>query len=299
MISLKCKNCGGEMSVDLKGEVYCPYCGSKTHFSDAELKDYKALRSNMLSYLRNMADAKANKADETSLWMFQDSVTLFSKDDTEIRINYLCYSKEDGVECYVARENVVYVFDKSEVHRASAMTDGIGKLKYPSADMKGLSNYFPKMVSRIELSDGRLLVAYSKPENVYPLYAFGNMKAEHVAWIVSRLENFCCLFEYSEIVHGGLSLESVFINPKTHEAYLYGGWWKAHEKISDRDTKDLKDLRTVATKLIGEYFETSPVEFKKFLSGAPSEDAYTDFSKWDEVIEKGFGGHKFVKFTNN
>ena len=36
--------------------------------------------------------------------------------------------------------------------------------------------------------------------------------------------------------------------------------------------------------------------FIKFISEKPASDAYLDFEKWDAVIEKGFGGHKFIKF---
>ena len=63
MINLKCRNCAGEMSVDLKGELICPYCGSKVQLSDKELEDYKTMRLNMLHFLRAEADYSKDKED--------------------------------------------------------------------------------------------------------------------------------------------------------------------------------------------------------------------------------------------
>ena len=51
------------MSVDLKGELICPYCGSKVQLSDKELEDYKTMRLNMLHFLRAEADYSKDKED--------------------------------------------------------------------------------------------------------------------------------------------------------------------------------------------------------------------------------------------
>ncbi len=299
MISLKCKNCGGEMSIDLKGELFCPYCGTKQHFSDEEFRGYKNFRQNMLNYLRASVDIAADRADDLFLWSFQENVVYYSDTNTRVSIDYLFYFKEDNVDTYVAKDSVIFVFDKKDRDKANRAFSSINMLKYPSADLKGLSKYFPTVKARVNLKDGGFLVAVAKPENVYPLFAFGSLKPEHVAWIVSRLENICCVFEFSQVVQNGISVNSVFINSRTHEAYLYGGWWNAYRKTSMYDQKDLYALRKVARQVVGEYKDISPAEFVRFISSHPAADAYSDFSLWDEVIEKGFGGHKFTKFSTN
>lgn len=294
MICMKCKTCGGEMSVDLKGELLCPYCGTKTHFSDAEFSEYKNFRRNMLNYLRAAADTKADKADDSAMWSFCENVVFESETGSQISIDYLFYYIEDRVETYVARESIVFVFGKEDRAKADAFLRQTGMLQYPSADLKGLAKYFPMVKSRIDLKGGGLLLAIAKPENAYPLFAFGNLKAEHAAWIVSRLENICCVLAYSNMVHKGMSINSVFINPRTHEAFLYGGWWNACSEIKAADKTDLIALRKIAGQLLGA--NSAPAEFRQFLSGRPAGDAYGDFALWDKVIEKGFGGHKFTKF---
>lgn len=296
MITLKCRNCGGEMSVDIRGELGCPYCGSLAHFSDGDLAEYKEFRLNMLNFLRASADARSNEADGTFLWEYHKTEHFVAKNGSDISVNYLFYANDDGVDTFVAKDSVVMIFKRTDSLKINKMLSEINNVEYPSADLKNLRQYFPTVKSKIELKDGGMLLAIAKPENVYPLYAFGNIGPKHAAWIVSRMENFCCVFEFSDMVHNGISTDSVYINPKTHEAYLYGGWWKAESKGGRVNVTDLLAVRKVADKLLGPYKNEAPELFRKFIAGRPAEVAYDDFAIWDEVIEKGFGGHNFTKF---
>lgn len=296
MISLKCPNCGAEMSIDLKGELYCPYCQYKGHFSDSELKEYREFRMNMLKYLKAAADENSAKADDELFLKYYDSVRFLSADGSRIEIDYQFYYEEDNVLTYITPTSVVFVFDKNDKNKYDSYQEGIKLLKYPSADLKDLSKCFPSVKFQADLEDGRYLLAVAKDENVYPLFAFGSIAPVHAAWIVSRMENMACVFEYSGIVHEGMSINSIFINPRTHQAFLYGGWWKARRKYNMMDKKDLYDIRKVAGQVMGELKDDAPKEFINFIKDKPENDAYSDFGLWDKVIEKGFGGHKFVKF---
>lgn len=283
------------MSIDLKGELACPYCGTKVHLSDREYDEYKKFRLNMLHYLRSAADEKADAADGTFIWDQGVTVRFRADDGSDVDVKYLFHSETDGIEMFVARESVIYVFPATKLSYIEKMQEQVGRLSYPPAAIKDLGKSFPLVKARIKLSDGRVLLAVSKPENAYPLFAFGRLEYEHVAWIISRMENICCVLEYSEIAHNGLSLESLFINPKTHEAFLYGNWWMA-EKKSSLNKGDLEAVRKIAKQLLGGSVSGIPEKFAAFVEGRPSADAYQDFSKWDEVIETALGGHKFVKF---
>ena len=44
MISFKCANCAGEMTVSHTGELVCPYCGAKHNLSDKELERLENFR---------------------------------------------------------------------------------------------------------------------------------------------------------------------------------------------------------------------------------------------------------------
>ncbi len=293
MINFKCRSCGAEMSVSRTGDLCCSYCGSKSVFTDSELREYKEFRYRMLSYLSTISD-HADPAETDRIWRNAETEALTLSDGRPLRIAYLFKGMQDGVTVYTARRNVLFVFPKEEnagSERFSAMT---GMLSYPSADIKKLSQFFPVIVGRFELDDGRVLLSVSKEEELYPLSAFGSLPPEHTAWVVSRLENICCVLAYSGLSHRGIDPESVFINARTHQAYLLGGWW--HASVRDGgDRQDLLELRAVARRTVGIQYEEAPAEFRRFITDPPAENAFDDFSLWDQVIETGFHGRVYRK----
>lgn len=297
MLSVKCQNCAAELSIDSQGELYCPYCGSKVFLSDLDIEGYKKFRLNMLKLFASNSDAKADAAEEGA-WLNNERVSFESVDGNLINVDYTFTNEERGAKTYVTKDNVIIVFDSEHKHYLTRMKESLSRIDYPSAALKDLSKCFPRIKAEFQLKDGGVLVVNSKPGNAYPLYAFGNLGPKHVAWIVSRMENFCCVFEYNDMVHGGIDFNSVYINPRTHEAFLYGGWWNSHIKREGENT-DLRDLRKVADKVLGRYRDESPQMFIDFLKSSPKFDAYEDFEYWDSVIEKGFGGHKFTRFDEN
>ena len=54
-------------------------------------------------------------------------------------------------------------------------------------------------------------------------------------------------------------------------------------------------LRAAAKRVTGMSYDSAPAEFKRFVEGAPAEDAYEDFRLWDRVIDEGFKGRRFRK----
>ncbi len=295
MITYKCKNCGGEMSVNASGDLYCPFCGSKSNFSDKELENYKAFRLHMLSYLEALAKDKTDESATRKLWDYSESRTFKSSAGEDITVMYLFRAEDDGVEMLMARDSIIYVFSVINKHKAESFLSAVARITYPAADVKNLSRYIPSLKARIELDNGGLLLALNKSENMYPLGAFDSFEYEHAAWLLSRLENLACLFEYNKLIHGGVKFESVFVNPLTHEAAVYGGWWNA--EYGKYANSDLSDIRKVILKTLGRHKETTPKAFVDFLEHAPKSDAYDDFAAWDKVIEESLGGHKFKKFT--
>ena len=293
MITFKCPSCGGEMSVSVSGDLQCSYCRRKTVFTDKDLREYKDYRYRMLSYLSTISN-RADSAETEKIWQNAEVQTFRIDDGRPLTIRYLFVGELDGIVIYTARKNVIFVFPPDMSTRADSFIKVVNSLSYPSADIKGLAKYFPAVSGRFLLDDGRTILSVSKDEEFFPLAAFGSLPAVHAAWIVSRLENLCCVLAYSGIYHAGISLESVFINARTHEACLLGGWWNS-SLCSGGSQKDLVDLRALAKRLTGSDFESSPEEFRKFIDSPPAEDAFDDFVRWDEVIKTGFGGRKFVR----
>ena len=298
MLSLKCKNCGGEMVVDGSGSLACGYCGSKYSFHDRELEGYRNFRLQMLQYLRGVHDQKLNgESHEDLLWANAETICYCTRDEKEITLRYL-YSHDDGVaQSYLTRSSAVFVFQESS--KADQMLEGIRKLSYPPADVKGLQECFPRLNGRYDLKDGGVLLAFDRPENLFPLSMFGSLSPEHVAWIISRMENICCVLCYSDLIHAGISEESIWINPFNHHAVLMGKWYLAREMsgagFGVKRDQDLVDLRKTADRVLGMNKENAPKELSEFINKWPAEDAYADFADWDQVIEKGFGGRRFAQ----
>lgn len=311
MLSVKCRSCGGEMAVDSSGGLYCGYCGAKYEFSDRDLTEYRAFRGKMLEYLRAIHDRKTDGAgQEDELWKNAETVTFKAKDGSNITVRYLYEQEDEGIRSYLTRKSALYVFPEGKSALAEQTLRNIRSLEFPPADVKGLSDAFPKLSGRYELADGGVLLAFERQDNLFPLAMFGSLRPEHVAWVISRMENICCVLQYSSLVHGAISEESLWINPISHHAVLMGHWWDAQSINAaagtlkgavqsllgvDSAKKDLKDLRKTANRVLGMKREDAPQALTEFLAGSPAADAFADFEVWDQVIEKGFGGRRFAK----
>lgn len=305
MISFKCKNCAGEMSVDSQGMLFCEYCGSKVALTDKDLQEYRTFRLRVLNYLRGLHDKETEEgAALENIWSGAETAYLKTADGTDVKIRYIYSQALAETTYYVARQSVIFLFNRKQAHNADLYESKIAMIEYPAADMKGLDRSFPRVTGRYAMENGGVMITVERRENVFPLGMFGGLDPVHAAWIVSRLENICCVLEYSQLIHGGINANSVFIDPFSHEAVLYGGWWLAREKKRQPlVNEDLLAIRKTAEYVMGVNKEKMPKQFENFLKELPTKDAYIDFENWDKVIEEGFGGRRFVKMdvtgTNN
>ena len=295
MVNFKCANCAGEMAVSRIGDLKCPYCGSRQFFNDHELQEYKMFRKRILEYLSAAADDESAEGYLECLWSDYETEVLTDKNGTDITIQYIYKSIEEGISMYAARRNVIYIFPKDKSQMADMAVRQLSEVTFPQADMKGLRRSFPDFAGKYELADERVMLVYSKDENLHPVAMFGTLPAKHVEWIISRLENIACVLAFCDKCHGGITREAVYINTKTHEAALYGNWHKAGEQINGAK-QDIKDIRMVATALLGEKYGDAPHPLIEFLESKPRENAYEDFEMWDKVIEEELGGRHFTKF---
>ncbi|MCQ2516689.1 MAG: TFIIB-type zinc ribbon-containing protein [Saccharofermentans sp.] len=299
MLTFKCDNCGGEMTIHSSGNLVCPYCGSIQTFSDKELADYREFRKNILQYLVAVADDKETDTSTESFWSFAETKNFTIKDGTPLGVRYIYEAKDDDISMYCARENVIYHYPEAKRFWAKEALNKVTSITFPQAGDKDLSRCLPTFQGIYELEDNSIILVFRKSEDMYPLSMFGNLPYVHAAWIVSRIENICCLLKYNDVCHSGFTPDSIFINPRTHEAALMGNWHKANTLTLTNQVKDLKDMRSITTKVIGPMFNSIPDMFKSFLNDAPKADAYSDFEYWDYVIERGLGGRHFHKIDTN
>ncbi len=177
------------MTINGIGDLVCPYCGTKSSFSDSELTEYRAFRKRFLAYIEAVADGGLKSSDTEALWRITDSVTFETASGQKITINYLYHSKYDGVEMYMARNTNIFIFGRHDGDKLEKMIDNISQITFPQADMNKLPETIPQFRGQYKLADGRYLLVLNRGEDYYSLGMFGNLPYEHTAWVISRLEN--------------------------------------------------------------------------------------------------------------
>lgn len=297
MALLKCKMCGGSLSIDrAKNMAVCDYCGTSSVLYERDLQLYQQFEQIFASLLNQTRES--TEAEE-GFWLEAQEEEVVKEDGTVISIRYLFKQKTDVATMYVARKNVIYIFEEQCEKFASHYVQTVNSIVYPTPEMEEeLKKYIPNIVMQCRLRDGGVLLAIEKPAGVYPLSSIGILVDRHVAWVISRLENLCCLLSYNKIVLQGIKLKNLFVDPATHQIYLYGGWWYAKK---DTGTKDLEDLRLAAVGLLGypdlrslEKDTVLPEAFRKFLMDKSKKDAFDDFQEWDAVLMKSYGERRFI-----
>ena len=269
------------------GGFECPFCGSKAFMSDADFKQNEEFRKSLLQYYKAEAIKKDNDYSQDSIFTCRghDSYTLETGE--ALFIDYMIKRAYDGYVCYLAKESVIYVFE--EPAAAQTFMHGLRSLRFPDADTK-LQRSVPELKLTLQLQSGAYVLVFVRHPNFYPAELFAPWVSDQLAWVISRMENICCLLQYSEIEHGCITPDAIWINPLTHEGALFGDWRKVR---SLRGVNDLAALRRTAIALASD--TRKPKELYDFLNHAPMPDAFRDFELWDKVIESGFGGHKFIK----
>ena len=234
--------------------------------------------------------------------------TFYREDGVPIEIKYMHRYSDADAEVYVARRNIAFHFRQDGPKKAELFRRNTALLDYPSADVRNLESFFPKISGGFDLEDGSFLLVIAKDEDEYPLRLFGALPGRHVAWIISRMENLCCVLEFSALVHPQIDPDTLYINPYTHQACLYGNWWKAGKSNtydSNRELLQLRQnqigLRNTASATLG-YPDRAklnptpdiPKALVDFIRSAPSPTAYDDFGLWDEMLIKAYGERKFM-----
>ncbi|MDE5587972.1 MAG: hypothetical protein K2J60_02380 [Acetatifactor sp.] len=334
MAILKCKMCNGTLDYDQQQNLaVCPYCGNKSTVFDQDRKLFEQFRNQFAALLNQ----SPKPAPEEGFWVDASREELVREDGAVMEITYLTKRRTDLCTMYVAKRNVIYLFEQEHADYAARYREMTGKLVYPTPDMeRELANYVPRVVTECRLEDGRIFLAIEKKESTYPLKMLGTLMDRHVAWVVSRLENLCCLLDYNNIVLNAFTAENLFVDPANHQIYLYGGWWFAgytgsetpgasesvmpYLKKSGHKSRciaktDLESIRLVAVRLLGYPDRKAltaatnsdsnpplqglplPEPFRRFLIEPPEPDARADFAKWDRVLTESYGERKFIPLS--
>lgn len=315
MKNMNCKNCGGTLVFDASAMVaVCHFCGTKYVLDHQDTDYFQNFYAQMSQFLAASNDDRERKQKATQLWENANEQTFYCVDGSEIEIKYMYTYTSKDAQVYVARRNIIFHFKSDGVAKAELFRKNISAIDYPSADTRSLSDFFPKISGGFALNDGTYILVIKKDEDEYPLRLFGKLSGRHVAWVISRMENLCCVLEYNSLVHPDISVDTLYINPYTHQCSLYGNWWNvtrnnsyAYNSRSVLTTeKNLYLLRDTAAYLLG--FESAskirntpdiPRDLAKFITSRPKSNAYEDFAYWDEMLIKAYGERKFMNMATD
>ena len=288
LMDVTCDNCGAQYRISSRGEMNCRFCGSKVYLNDKDFKNYLKTRDEMLIKDKFNNDSIMTDGDVIGFYRDYSFKYSFDVDGNILVYDVSAIYNESNKDIYVGASNIIFAFNDEKDYNNYLNNR---KITFPSADIKKLEKYLPKVVFNGQTKDGKYIVVLDKDENVYPLEIFNvGLNPRTTAWVISRLENLGCLLEFNNIGMDKLSIDDIFINPKTHELYLYGNW----ENVTSSTENYLKSIRSIAKSI--PVNAVAPKMYDEFLDSKPEDNAYDDFKKWDEVIVKGFGGHNFNKF---
>ena len=314
MKNILCKNCGGSMYLDASATTaVCRYCGSTYVLNHEDTDYYRQFYQKMRSFLSLSKDEQDRRLKADEIWQNADDKKFETLDGQTIEVNFLYSHSDRTANTYTARKNIIFHFEEKSADCVERFRKAVSMLDYPSADTKSLSDFFPHINGGFELVDGERLLVITKGEDEYPLRLFGTLSGRHVAWVISRLENLCCVLEYSGLAHAEINPDTVYINPYDHTAYLYGNWWNAgkHNTHSGgiflETENNLINLRNTAKEMLGfkpeekviADGENIPEALAEFINGKPKFNAYEDFAYWDEMLIKAFGERKFIKMDTD
>lgn len=312
MKNLTCRNCGGVMVFDPSAnKAYCKYCGSYYVLNHEDTDYYRDFYLQRQRYLVGGKDETERRLRSDKYWEeLSDRISFECVDGKVIELKYMYNCSDKVADMYVCRSNIAYYVHPGYEAMVNKFRSNCSMLDYPSADVRNLNQFFPNVTGGFALKDGGTLLVLKKSEDEYPLRVFGKLDSRLTAWIISRLENLCCVLEFSNLVHPAINADSVFINPYLHTAALYGEWWYCTERgrmsydnsHMATSEENLIGIRTIAARLLG--FETLesvseiegiPEALINFIKSKPKYDAYEDFGYWDEMLIKAFGERRFIK----
>ena len=250
----------------------------------------------------------------------------FIGENDSFKMNYIDAWQFELGECYMDNRNIVYLAELKYYHHIKNAKEKLKNIQYADEQMElFFSAAIPHIFKEFKTIDDKYCLIIKKPTDSFPLknvleYFDDEIEGEHIAWIITRLLNIEQFLSYNNIIHNGISLSNIFINPKTHIVTLYGGWWYATypdelmtgtnsfvydlllpETIKTKKPTCYTDLESI--KLVGKQisgiitsgFTTLPDSMLNFLNKKSTKDIKKELMLWEKAKEEAYGKPKFIE----
>jgi hypothetical protein len=234
---------------------------------------------------------------------------------------------------------IAIVFNKQYKSQFDAYKENVKALQWQDSNMRAeFERYFPTISHTLELADNSIpelpdakyIVLINKTSDVYNLSRIvANYKKNNTpfperqaAWILNRLYNIVCYFNYYEKVCNCITLSNLWVSPEMHSIMLYNGFehiCKSGDKMKScspsvfkvmpqkvKDSKkasiasDLESIKEVGRKLFSDNLDKLPY-IKDFLNSGVNfskPDPLEEWNKYGKALDKTFGKRTFAVWEN-
>lgn len=291
--------------------------------------DHEGGNTEVFAHIKALFEQAEEKL-KAGLWVTPGKMMITSIDGKTYELSFKKHHTIEIGDMYIGSRVIIYAVDKANDDLFKNGLARIKSFKYPDGEVqKHLAGLLPKVRATVETVDKHFMVI-EKPEGVVLLkdllaHYGGALDPKHVAWIVSRLYNLGCYLRWAGLAHNDLALETIFIEPTAHAAYLLGGWWFTSElgkklmavpgslvkhapssllteKVGSASF-DLELIKLLGRQLLGSESgnklrldKTLPRPMVNWLRTPTSGDSYAEFSTWkNKVLVDSFGARKFHK----
>jgi hypothetical protein len=276
---------------------------------------------------------KSSSANDTEI----QEIVFKSKNTSEKGFALKNY-KLDKIDVGMAvstNTKIAVVFEKNYEKQYNSYLSNVRSLTYADSDMEAeFGRYFPKVVKSIELPDSSIaeipnakyVVLLDKTPDVYNLGRIVNNYAKYgkpfpekqAAWIMNRLYNIACYFNYSGKACNGITINNLWVSPEMHSILLLNGFEHVQSsgskmvscspsvfKVMPQKVKDSK-LASIATdlesiKAVGKILFKDSLDHlphvEKFLNTGVdflNPDPLHEWKKYGSAIAMEFGKRTFV-----
>lgn len=294
-------------------------------------KDNSLKAGEVFSHIHNLYVEALKKEKAGILGENVNVLNIKTTEGKEFRFKYMKEKSFEMGHYYIAKKFVIWVFKKEYKEDVEAGILNIKNLNYADHRMKEEFSRYVPIVHKVLNTENEYIVVLEKNAAFLNLgdvlqQQGGKIDAKQVAWIMSRIYNNVCFIHFNKIMHGGLNVDNIFINPETHEVMLLGGWWYSRKEnvkltmlskesvdvapLSLMNSKkaelllDMELIKKIGRQLLGdvtgmnlEAKNLAPKAFVNWLRDSSTKSVFDEYGIWmNKVLVDSFGKRKFVEF---
>lgn len=236
-----------------------------------------------------------------------------TKEGASFELTYLRHRPFELGDLYVAKYNVMYVIREKYADLVERMLSTI-KFTYRDPKLeKEHSKNLPRLLRHLVMKSGDHVILIQKAEDYHLLQDIldasgGSLSPRNATWIMSCLYNINCYLTIAGIAHNDISPMTVFVNAKTHEVQILGGWWysskvgvkpiavprRTSTVVTDYTVKnDTSLIRLTGREVCGSELVKAPPGVQRWLRGLGVNNGIREYQLWSEQIVPEFGPRRF------